>query len=61
MRGNTAFKAVQLIVGLVFIVSLIGAFVFDSTDPLFWLCVKVCVTTGLFTVIALGVAWFRKR
>ena len=35
-------------------------FVFDSTDPMFWLCVKVCMATGLFTVIALGVTWLRR-
>lgn len=59
-RAGGALKAVQLIVGLVFIVSLVGTFVFDSTDPLFWLCVKVCVPAGLLSVIALGVALLRK-
>lgn len=55
-----AFKAVQLAVALIFIVSLIVAFAFDSTQALFWLCVKVCVPTGLFTLIAFGVTWWRK-
>lgn len=59
-RGSAAFKTLQLIVGLVFIISLIGTFVFDSTDPMFWLCVKACVPTGLFSVVALGVTWLRK-